>query len=174
MGTVLIGSDTYNIYGTRANADMYINAMFGAAATKWRNLSVDDDKDRTLVVAARYLDTLGLEDAGVAITYTTVLTAIHAAQAELAVLIASDPTVVEAIDAGSNIRVLDADGTKIEFFRPTSAAAGTATRLPVVVQRLLAPYLPATDLVIVGGAAFGTDVDSQFDDCDDGDRSDPF
>ncbi len=175
MGTVTIGSDTFSIYGARSDADTYINGAFGPAATKWRAISVDDDKDRTLVQAARFLDTLGLVDtSGVAIAYTTTEADIHAAQAELAMMLASDPTVLDGVDAGSNIRVLDADGTKIEFFRPTSAAAGTATRLPPIVQRLLGPFLPSTDLVVVGGASFGTCQESSFDDCDDGERSDPF
>lgn len=175
MGTVTIGSDTYDIYGLRSDADKYINAAFGPAATKWRALSVDDDKDRSLVVAARFMATLGLVDSsGVAIAYTTVLADIHAAQAELAMLIVSDPTVLDGIDAGSNIKVLDADGTKIEFFKPTSAANGTATRFPPVVWRLLSKYLPSANLVIAGGASFGTDEESSFGDCDDGDRSGPF
>ncbi len=174
MGTVVVGADTYNIYATRADADTYINAAFGPVATKWRAIAVDDDKDRTLVQAARFLATLGLVDGGVAIAYTTTLANIIAAQAELAMLIASDPTVLDGVDAGSNIKLLDADGTKIEFFRPTSAANGTATRFPPVIQRLLAPYLPGASLTIAGGASFGTDQESSFDDCDDGERSGPF
>jgi hypothetical protein len=173
MGTVTIAAVPYSIYGDLTDATAYIGGAFGAGATKWRSL-VTDDKARTLVAAARFMATLGLEDAGVAIGYGTVLADIIGAQAELAMVLALDPTALDGLDAGSNIRKLDADGTSIEFFRPTSAASGTATRFPAAVQRLLAPYLPSTDLVVVGGASFGTCQESSFDDCDDGERTDPF
>lgn len=177
MGTVTITgvSPDPNIFATLALATNHIGAAYGPAATKWRAIASQDDKNRTLVQSYRFLSTLGLvESDGSAITEATTNADIIAAQAELAMLIALDPTVVDAMDAGSNIKVLDADGTKIEFFRPTSAANGTATRFPVQVQRLIAQYLPSTDLVIAGGASFGTDQGSWFDDCDDGERSGSF
>lgn len=174
MGTVTIATVDYDVYGEYADGADYIAGAFGAGATKWRSL-VTDDKARTFVSAARFMSTLGLVDEdGAAIGYTTVIADIIAAQAELAMVLALDSTALDGLDAGSNIRVLDADGTKIEFFRPTSAASGTASRFPAAVQRLLGPYLPTTDLVIVGGESFGTCQESSFDDCDDGERSEPF
>lgn len=175
MGTVTIGSDTEEVYGTLAAANSYANKTFGAVAAKWRGLT-DDDKGRTLVDATRYLDLLELEDEdGNAIGHDTAIANVLAACFELAMLIASDPAVKSALDAGSNVKKLDADGASIEYFRPTSVATGTATRLPVVVQRLIAPYLPSANVAVaLGGASSGTDAESWFDDCDDGDRNEPF
>lgn len=177
MGTVTITgvAPDPEIYGTLAAATAYIGASFGPGATKWRGL-VADDQARTLVAATRYLDALELEDAGAAIGHDTVIAAVLAACAELAMLIAADPAVQAAVDAGSNVKVLDADGARIEFFRGTSAAAGTATRLPPVVQKLLGPYLPGAGsaVSIASGRSYGTTADSWFDDCDAGSRSEPF
>lgn len=175
MGTVTITGAEYEIYGTLAEATSYIGAKFGPQPAKWRGLSTDD-QGRTLVEATRYLDALGLVDGGTAIGHdTTIPNVLHACY-EFAVLVAADPRVLTALDSGSNVKKLDADGTSIEYFAPTSLARGTATRLPAVVQRLLADYLPgasASSSATVGGASFGTSSESWFDDCDAMDRTEP-
>lgn len=177
MATVTIAgvSPDPEVIGGLVEATAYIGASFGPAATKWRALSTDD-KGRTLVASTRYLDALGLEDEnGDAIGHDTTIANVLAATFELAMLIAADPRIQAAADTGSNVKKLDADGASIEYFRPTSVALGTASRLPSIVQKLLADYLPSTEAAAgYGGSSYGTDADSSFDDCDSTDRSEPF
>lgn len=177
MSTVTIAgvSPDPEIFGTLAGATSYIGATFSPEATKWRGLS-PDDKNRCLVSGTRYLDTLGLVSAGLPIGHDTIITNVINASYEMSMAIAADPSIATAIDAGNNVRLLDASGAKIEFFRPTSAADGTATLLPVRVQKLLAPYLPATSASVSGssGSSYGVDGESTFDDCDGTDRNQPF
>lgn len=179
------------VYAGLAKATAYIGAAFGGEAAKWRGLA-EDDKERTLVAATRYIDardwagtatgedgtTLAFPRSGDGITDSSAeqLARVEQAVCELAMLIAADPSIQQAIDQGSNIKKLDADGALIEFFAPTSVAEGTATTLPPVVQRLLGRYTAAaaTGVTIAGGSSYGTDGESAFDDCDATDRSDPF
>jgi hypothetical protein len=61
---------------------------------------------------------------------------------EMALIIAGDETVPSNLDQGSNISNIGAGGgVSISFFSPTSAPQGTATTMPVVVQRLVGRYL---------------------------------
>lgn len=179
------------VYAGLVKATAYIGGSFRPEAARWRGLA-EDDKERTLVDATRYVDerswdgdatlsgtTLQFPRSGGAITddAATQLAIVEKAVCELAMAIAADPTLPTAIDAGSNIKVLDADGARIEFFAPTSAVEGTAPRMPAIVQRLLGRYsAPANAgaLPTGGGASFGTDGESAFDDCDELDRSRPY
>lgn len=181
------------VYAGLLKASAYIGGKFGPAARKWRGLD-EDDKERSLLEATRYLDlrdwagtpsalggtTLQFPRTGTGITddAATQLARVEIAVCELALLIASDPSLPDAIDGGSNIRVLDADGAKIEFFAPTSVADGNATVMPPVVQRLLGRYTAAagggSGFVVAGGVSFGTGAASSFDDEDRLDLIEPF
>lgn len=162
------------IHGTYAGSIAYVAMVSGAAADAWTALTADARK-RTLGTAVRYLNaqtwiatanTFALRDAIVAFT---------TAQYELAILIAADPGVTSNVDSGSNISSVNAGGAGVTFFNPTSARAGTATRLPPLVQRLVGAYLAASAAIssIVGGfGQTGSDTGPMHD-CVDYDRTEP-
>ena len=177
MGTVTITgvSPNPNIYGADlAAATTYITARFGSTYDAWLALATTDLKGRTLVSATDYIDRLGLKDtSGAAIPYTTSIVAVQQACFELAVLINSDPDLVTAIDASSNVKRVGAGGgVEVEYFNPTSTKDGSASTLPWIVQQLLAPYLPVPSVTVIGG--YGQAGDCPCDDDDDLSRSGPY
>lgn len=171
------------VYGGLTALTDYLGASSTPGAAAWRALVADDQK-RALVDATRYLDaqawagtangtgptTLQWPRTGVTLADGTAVDAasvpapIVQAAFELAALIASDPETTLALDAGSNVRTLNAKGTSIEFFSATSAKDGTATSMPVVVQRLVGKYLAIVNaaLSLGGGISFGTSGESRF------------
>ena len=173
--TVAITGVTPNpeVYGGLTAATAYVGASFGATSTAWLALSVSQ-QGQTMVMATRFLDqqawdgaatglaggtptTLqfprtGLTKNGEDVDSTTVPPEIVQAQFELAVIIASNPDVVAAVDQGSNVSsVQGGGGVGVSFFAPATVANGTATRLPVVVQRLVGRFLAAPGASIEGG-----------------------
>jgi hypothetical protein len=169
--TVTIGANTYEVYSDVAAATVYIAAIFGPQSAAWLALSADSQA-QTLVSATRYLDEQPWDGTrngtggttlqwprdnvtvdGTAVDATTVPPEFPKALAELAVLIAADPTLPGKADQGSNIQAANAGGgTGVTFFSPSSARTGTATVMPVVVQRLVGKYL-ATAVANEGGYA---------------------
>lgn len=177
------------VYGGATAASDYVGAMFGDAPTSWLALS-PDDQARTLVTATRYLDqqawqgtatflvgvtatTLQWPRSGVvnsdgtAVDATTVPVAIVQAAFELAVLVADDPDVITEIDGGSNLQQIDAGGgVGVTYFNPTSAAFGSASRLPGILDRLVGRYLasPSGDAgSALGGYSGNGGCESHFD-----------
>jgi hypothetical protein len=183
------------VYAGLVKVTAYIGKKFGPEAAKWRALT-PDDKARTIASATDYVDmrswdglptfldaslaatTLQFPRSGGGITDSAAvqLARVEQAIAELSIAIAVDPGVLSAIDQGSNVKVLDADGAKIEFFAPISVTDGTATRMPAIVQRLLGRYTAASSdgFAISGGASYGVDGESSFDECDEMKRSSPY
>ena len=192
--TVIIAGVTPNpeVYGGLPNAIAYLTALLGPNYTSWLAL-VEDDRERTLVGATRYIDrqrwrgaanafdstTLqfprsGITDtAGVAITNATQLAAVEKAVFELSALAASDPDIFAALDQGQNIRSMGAGSARLEFFSPTKTGDGTATKLPTIANDLIGQWLLGSGpgAAIIGGTATGTDGVSTFGDCDDFERS---
>jgi hypothetical protein len=172
-------SETETIHGTFALAKAYIAMMFGDAYDTWRNLAAvgavtaDDRKKQTLAAAVRYLNAQTWLDDYDTFAERDAVTAFATAQYELAVLIANDPSVVTALDSGSNIRAVSASGASVEYFAPTSPG-NRATKLPPVIQRLLGSYLSVSSTVVVAGFAATGDCESQFSDCADTDRDEPY
>lgn len=122
---------------TLSDATTYIADRFGPNYRSWEVLE-DDDKSRTLTSASDIITRLPFADG---VDPTTTQDIINAGF-ELAVQIAADPDLPNKIDQGSNISsVQGGGGVGVSYFAPTSAALGTATLLPVVVQRLLSKYL---------------------------------
>ncbi len=172
------------VYGGSLAAVDYIGAMLGASADAWRALSADN-KARSLVVATRYLDTApwqgtatlsgttlqwprsGVLNAdGTAVDSATVPAAIVNATFELAALVADDPDIVASFDTGSNVQAVNAGGgVGVVFFNPTSSRTGTASKMPVVVQRLVGRYLDAAVAGIDGAFGQAGNTTSQFDSC---------
>jgi len=198
--TVTISGVTPNteVYGGLTAATSYVGTMLGAQADAWRAMSVDN-QGRTLVMATRLLDqqgwpgtrtglaggtptTLAWPRSGVTLADGTVVDSTvvppEVAQAtfELAVLIASDPTIFTKVDTGSNIKSVSAGGgVGVEFFNPTSMLLGTASRLPWVIMRLLGKFLASADAgSSMGGFGVSGKSVSDFANCHDLNRTEPF
>lgn len=169
------GSSAAEVYGGLTAAAVYVGDRLGKAYAAWRALSVDD-RGRTLVMATQFIDLQGwsgtrtglaggtpttlqwprsgvvLAD-GTAVDSTIVPPEFVEATFEMAALIAADPAIVTKVDQGSNIKAANAGGgVGVEYFNPTSAASGTATRMPQVVAMLLGKFLASAD----PGGAFGS------------------
>lgn len=176
-GQVIIGADTYDIYGSEAGAKTYMRARLGADA--WDDADSGDRK-RALVSAARWIDRArwqgqrtdlvtpqalafprtGLTDCdgnAVADTWTP-----DDAGYELALVLLGDAEVPDEADSGSNIKRLKAGPAELEFFKGTT---GTVSRFPTIAHELLRCFLEGAGGI--GGAwASGGDEESQFDDDD--------
>jgi hypothetical protein len=171
--TITIGSDTFNVYGPRADADTYFNGKInrdswsGAAATT---------KDRALVTATRLLDLEPWEGAptdlvtpqpvawprtgvtdkngqsvGTSIFPTDLLYGYY----ELAQALVDNPSLDESADQDSNIKEVMADVVAVKFFRPTSG-----TRFPTTVHNFIAQFL---SLDATASFSSGTDQESTFE-----------
>lgn len=192
------------VYGGLTACDAYQFDSSSAGAKKYRALpaATDDDPDpdgderkRLLVSATRWIDslpfagvatgeggtTLQVPRSGVAnldgseMTSAQQLDRAARATFEAVAILAADGEASTAVDTGSNVRKLDADGTSIEFFRPTSAMDGTAAALPVAITRILGPLLGAGDAAAsLAGLSHGTCEDSHFEHCDLFRRTEPF
>jgi DnaT-like ssDNA binding protein len=162
------------VYGGLTAAGNYVGALLGKVPAAWRALSTDD-QGRTLVMATRYIDmqgwpgvatglaggtptTLQWPRSGVTLADGTTVDSVNvppefvSATFELAVLIASDPNLPSKVDQGSNLKRADAGGgVGVEYFNPTSAALGTAPRMPQVVAMLLGKFLAGAN----PGSEFG-------------------
>lgn len=172
------------VYGGLTAAGNYVGAMFAPAATSWLALSTNA-KGQTLRAATLFLDrqpwegdatgqvgvdatTLqwprsGVTAGGEDVDSTTVPADVVNAAFEMAVLIAADPTIISKIDQGSNISSVGAGGgVAVSFFAQSSAANGTATRLPTVVQQLVAKYLATGGPVTEGGTGVYGNTCSSF------------
>jgi hypothetical protein len=126
---------------TLDDAATYIADRFGPNYRTWETLE-DDDKSRTLVSANDIISRLPFIDGVDPTTNQDIIDAGF----ELAVQINADPDLPNKLDQGSNIAsVQGGGGVGVSYFAPTSAALGTATLLPVVVQRLVGRYLAMPD-----------------------------
>lgn len=190
------GGSAVEVYGGLTACTDYLLYAVGAGATAWRALTAGgDDQKRLLVQATRWIDSFAYEGTANAFGGTTLeiprddvtdangdamsnadqLALAERATFEAAAILAADNDAASAVDTGSNIKKLDAGGASIEFFRGTSAADGTALKIPFVLARILSPLLGAsTSTAALGGIANGVDAASSFDDCDAYDREEPF
>ena len=186
------------VYASLAVASNYVGTMLGAQADTWRALS-PNDQARTLVMATRYIDqqgwpgtrtglaggtstTLAWPRSGVTLGDGTVVDStivppeVVQASIEMAVLIAADPAIVTKVDTGSNIQSVGAGGgVAVSYFNPTSAALGTATRMPTILMRLLGKFLgAAASGSSEGGFGQSGNACSDFANARDMDRIGPF
>ncbi len=206
--TVTMSDTTvHEAYGGLPACDAELFATPGVGAKKYRALPAaiandpnpnGDARKRLLVGATRWIDDIlaactptgsggttlqvpvvGAKNAdGSAMSDADQLARAALATFKAVAILAADQDAASAVDTGSNIKKLDADGTSIEFFRPTSAIDGTASTLPIVLARILAPLLAAASssgsAVAITGVSHGTCADSRFDDCDAFRRTGPF
>lgn len=171
--------ESETIHGSLMGAKSYVGMMFGDAYDTWRNLvgatapTIDDPKKQTLATAVRYLNAQAWNAEANTFEKRDAIAAFEQAQYELAVIIASDPSVLEALHSGSNIQSMSAGSASITFFSPTKAGRG-ATKLPVIVHRLVGRYLAAANSQAPSGYSSSAGEDSEFADDATLDRSGPF
>lgn len=175
MGTVTIGANTYNVYGTQAEAAVYLAASIKDAPTAWLAAS-PTRQAASLVEVARLLDRQSWQGTvtvdgqvlawprqnvtvdGVAISSATIPAPILLASYELAAAALADPSIIDKANEDQNIASLQAGSVSVSYFRPTPGG-----RFANVVQELLAPYLASSSGLSSRGFASGTDVESSFD-----------
>ena len=154
MGTVSIGGTSFDIYGTLAAANTYMNARLGAES--W---SVADatNKSKALVSATRFVDRqnwqsqkvdiatpqalefprTGLIDKdGIAVSELAVPVLVEEATYEMALSILADATVTDNASAGSNVKLVKAGTAEVRFFRQT-----TGSKLPTAAHELIGLWL---------------------------------
>ncbi len=184
---VTIGSDTFTVYGTLAEADTYLNGKFGIGTT-WTALP-EDDRERALVQASDVLDLLTWQGArlvatqersfprtglptcdGVVQSDSDDPTRIEEATYELAYLVSQSQfsTTVSATQAknAANIKRVKAGSAEVEFQRPLDVQSfQSAADLPPLVRALVSCLL-SSSLTTAPAETFGNTAVSQFDDCD--------
>lgn len=179
MPTVTINGTSYEVYANVATADLYLQADLSLFQT-WDGAS---EKEIALVSATRYLDrqrwqgtktsdvqplawprTGVIDRYGNSIASASVPQAIIDACCLLAATFVTDPSLMTKLDQSSNIAEVQAGTARVRYFKPQSVSAGTATKLPSVVQDLIGQFLAVSFSAVSG--AFGTDGESSFCDGD--------
>lgn len=183
--TVTLDGDAvpFEVYGGLPACVHYLRPASDDSAIAFKALSSDDQGSR-LIDATRYIDEMmwqgaatglvgvdpttlqwprsGLTDQyGNPLDSTTVPIQVVNAAFEMAAILAGDPSASSNVDQGSNLQSMGAGGASLSFFRPTSAADGTASRLPTVVDRLIGRWL-ASSVSVAGGFISGTNAHSNF------------
>ena len=164
----LTSGATETIHGTYAAAVSYWSMAYGSQYDTINALSADNRK-RCLASAVRFLNAQSWTEDADTFAERDAITVFATAQYELAALIAEDPSVTQADDAGSsNIASLSAGSASISFFNPTE----TGSALPTIVQRLLGEYLvgDTSSLTIIGGLGNSGSDSNPFSDCEDYDE----
>ena len=164
MGDIVIGADTFSIYGTAAGLASHANGST-AYATYVSALAADADAvARVHVTATRQIAVLPFTDAANADPATAagpVVTACY----ELVLAALVDPAVLTQASTGSNIAEVSAgDGVGVRYFAPVAGA-----RFPSSVMVLLGPLLGSvSDGGSPSGGAYvaGASTCSDFDACD--------
>lgn len=170
MGTVLIGADTFDVYGTTAALATYANGSLLYAATY--TAATADNRARAHVEATRMLQAQTWIDDDNADVDTAVAAVVSAAY-ELALIGLADPTVFTVSTQSKNIKEVGAgDGVGVTFFGPVAIG-----RFPQRVLDLIGALLDsgglAAELGLGASVAEGTDAESDFDSCDPFDFSSP-
>lgn len=166
MGFVTVNSNSYEVYGDLASANVYLGVMMTPSGLAWNSL--DPATQSKLLVNARYLldqqnwqgdptfvlpgptptvlqwpRTNAYNRNGVAVT--TVPPEMPTAEYELAALLANNPSFY--VDpGGAPVRILRSGPEEVEFFFPPGNSGPNATPLPAVAMRLVGQYFrpPAT------------------------------
>lgn len=182
MGSVVIGGDTFQIYGTSAGADSYWRAELSAV---W-STATPDQKASALVNATRLLDRMNWKGApvgvpqidvvlqwprtgvtdrdGAAVSSAAVPDQVIKATYELARMLRTNPALMTDVTSGKNIKRVQAGPTEVEFFNPTLGISG---RFPQNITELIGQFLDGSSGgAVSGSASYGTDgtTTSAFDD----------
>lgn len=173
MSETLVGSPAGVIYGTYADAVIYIDAKLGDSYRAWETLSVPDRK-RALLSAAAYINQQIWIDEADTFAERDAIQAFKDASYELGVLIAVDPDLVALVDQGTNIAAAGAGGAYVQFANPTSAKTGSAPLLPPIIMRLLGAYLSSGALSTAsGGLGVAGGCRNPLSECSDYDWTEP-
>ncbi len=133
MGTVTISGNSYNIYGTLADATEYLVARLDGAT--WTS-ATDDTKSRALVQGTRLIQTWLAGQGQDVDPASAVDEAIEHANYELAFALVVDSSIAGNASASNNIRRTKAGSAEIEYFTPTRGG-----RFPTQVQAILNQWL---------------------------------
>lgn len=160
MGTVTIAGKSYTIYGQRSSgvdsADQWLlgDSKWGPI---WDAEEDDDKKNRALVSAYRVLEAESWAEGYASFALRDATADIVHASYELAAVIMGNPGILtQDPGAQGNIKMIDADGAKIEFWRQQDTGGLGGGFWPPNVWRLLAKYLGGAGTVGgVGGYSFG-------------------
>lgn len=162
MGTVTIGTDTFDVYGTSAGLATQANGSAAYYAT-YAAANADAVK-RVHVEATRLIAVMPFADAADA-DPTSATGDVVTACYELALAALVDSAVLTQVTTAQRVRRVDAKGVIVEFFGPLAGS-----RFPARVMALLGPLLEvvavSSSSVGAGGYVAGTSVCSDFDVCD--------
>jgi hypothetical protein len=188
VGTVSIQGNSYDIYGTYADAIVYFNAATHAAS--W-TAATQANRLKALVTATRMMDrqpwqgsptdpttpqplewprTGVIDRSGEAVDDSEPPDKIEWGTYELANALLGDATVQTDKNSGSNVKrdklkqkvgPLEEE-TETEYFVSTSTGSNASGRFPTIVQELVKEYLQA-GAGLMGIYAAGTDIDSYFE-----------
>lgn len=187
--TVTISAVDYTVLVNLADADEYMAAQLGEAATAWAasvTAGTDDTRRAALNVATQMFDRMSWEgdrtDAsnahahprsdmtdreGEDVSSSTIAPDIVSGCIELAASLLVDASLKDRGEAAQgNVQSVGAGPASVTFFRPT-----TGTRMPRAVHELISPYLSSSGATSFG-SAYGSDVCSDFEHDDDDDDVD--
>lgn len=181
MGTVTIGGNPYEIYGTEAAADVYWAGGLGEGADAWAvAAAITDRHKQSLVAATRLLDrmpwigtpvgtpvidvVLQWPRSGIdGVSSLSVPDVVQKACYELAAALLVDSDLQTQATTGSNVKHVVADTVEVEFFQGTLGITGP---LPKQVMDLIGVYLSGSSVAAGSTLSYGVDAESQFDDDD--------
>lgn len=147
MGSVTIGANDYDIYGTQAAATIYLGAKIGQ--TEWTAAGTSTQA-QALVTATRLIETWLTSKGFTEDPATSTDVNIQNATYELAYALVVSPSLQGAANQNGNRRRVKAGSAEVEYFRPERGG-----RFPVQVQALLNAFSDAE-----GGSSLGLPVAS--------------
>ncbi len=143
MGTVTIGVNNYDIYGTDAAATIYLAAKIGATA--WASATADT-RAQALVTATRLIQTYLAARGQDLDPATASELLVEQATYELAYALMVKPSLQDQATAAGNRKRVKAGSAEVEYFSPERGG-----RFPAAVQALLNDWLTEQG----GGASLG-------------------
>lgn len=151
MGTVTIGGNPYDIYGTLAAADIYLAARLDAAT--WSSATTNT-KSQALVTATRLVQSYLLSRGFEVDPATTVDDAIANATYEMAFgLVAGTVSADTVLSASAAKKRVKAGSAEVEYFASQSTL-NASTGMPSIVLALISGWIKAQG----GGAGAGIGI----------------
>lgn len=155
MAEITLGSATYRSYASIAAADEYLAADANLYAS-WAALTATGAKERPLISASRYLESLTWKDDTP--SYTDTPDIIAEAAIILAAQVALKPKLLESLGSGENVKRVKAGTAEVEFFVATAGKS-----LPDRILKIL------SDMLGVDESGLGS-IDAPFDGGDGSDK----
>ena len=159
MGSVIIGGEEYEVYGSQAAAIIYWNGRMGPLAAAFKAKEGMDEQMQALVMAHDLLERQDYIATAATFALRDAIQAFQDASYQLAAMVLADTSVYTQETSGKNIKKIEADvGVSVEFFKPTLGITG---RFQVNVQELIGEYLQTTTPGSVSGSYASGNVDNQ-------------